>query len=94
MGDAQAVVNFEDLKPVDGLVGPRRLVTEEYREYIFADGRVYRIENPVGLYYREGGGTHRVVGRDGVTHCVTFGVHHPSVVLRWKNRDLSEPVNW
>lgn len=55
--------------------------TEEWREYDFS-GRVYRIENPVTLWFRPGGTTHRVLDAKGVTHCVPvpgeFGC-----VLRW-----------
>ena len=56
---------------------------EVWREYDF-DGRVYRIELPLRLYIRESGTTHRVVDRDGVTHCVPAPGHH-GCVLRWEN---------
>jgi hypothetical protein len=55
---------------------------EEWREYDFG-GRVYRIDKPQSVEFREGGTTHRVVDADGIVHCVpapgVFGC-----VLRWK----------
>ena len=58
-------------------------------------GRVYRIENPVTLFWRPGGSTHRVVAYDPktdmmVAHCVPA----PGVggcVLRWQNKDPKIP---
>ncbi len=68
------------------------ITTEEYREYDFS-GRVYKIDDPVKLFYRNGGTTHRIVDKDGVVHCLPapgqFGC-----VLRWKNKDTSVPVNF
>lgn len=55
---------------------------EEWREYDFA-GRIYRIEQPVRIYLRPGGTTHRVEDRAGVVHCVPAPGHH-GCVLRWK----------
>ena len=81
------------LKPVEGLVGPKDLTIEEWREYVQPDGRAYRIINPVALYYREGGSTHRVVDSEGIVHCVTFGKQNPEVVLRWKNKG-GDPVGF
>lgn len=61
-------------------------------EYDFG-GRVYRIGNPVELYTRPGGTTHRVVDSAGVVHCVPapgiFGC-----VLRWQTKDLNNPVQF
>lgn len=68
------------------------LTTEAWREYDFG-GRVYRIEKPVELHYREGGSTHRVVTGDGVVHCVPA----PGVggcVLRWQSIDTTAPVSF
>lgn len=54
---------------------------EAWREYDFKD-RIYRINNPVSLYIRPGGTTHRIVDSEGITHCVPApGVN--SCVLRW-----------
>lgn len=63
------------------------LTPELWREYDFG-GRVYRIENPVALYTRPGGTTHRVEDANGVVHCVPA----PGVggcALRWKQREGS-----
>ena len=88
------------LKPIPGLVGPKDLTVEYYREYDFLDpngnARVYRITDPVAFYYREGGSTHRVVDQEGVVHCVPApGVN--GCVLRWKNRDVeigADPITY
>ena len=58
---------------------------ELWREYDFG-GRVYRIELPLTLYYRAGGTTHRVLGSDGVVHCLPVPGAH-GCVLRWANHD-------
>ena len=81
-------------KPVTGLIGPKDLTVEEWREYDYGNGRVYRIDGPVALYYREGGSTHRVVDSKGIVHCVTFGKFAEHVVLRWKNKDEKNPVGF
>lgn len=67
---------------------------EVYRTYDWpARSFPYRIENPVKLYIRPGGSTHRVVDNNGVVHCVpSVGVM--GCVLRWKNRDPDKPVNF
>lgn len=66
------------------------LTDEAYREYDFG-GRVYRIENPVTLYFRPGGTTHRVLDAAGVVHCVPApGVN--GTVLRWFVKDGKAPV--
>ena len=65
---------------------------EAWREYDFG-GRVYRIENPVGVYHRPGGSTHRVVTADNVAHCVPApGVN--GCVLRWTGKDGTAGVTW
>lgn len=68
------------------------LTVEAWREYDFG-GRVYRIDNPIELYYRPGGETHRVVVEGGITHCVPApGVH--GCVLRWLDKDPTTPVKF
>jgi hypothetical protein len=65
---------------------------ELWREYDFG-GRVYRIDNPVTLYTRPGGTTHRVVTADKVTHCVPApGVN--GCVLRWTGKDGTDGVKF
>ena len=70
----------------------RDITCEQWREYEFG-GITYRIEEPVKLYYRIGGATHRVLTKDGVAHCVP----RPGAdgcVLRWKNFPGRDPVNF
>lgn len=59
--------------------------TEEWREYDWSVGgaRVYRIMEPVTLWYRPGGTTHRILDSKGVTHCVPAPGER-GCVLRWK----------
>jgi hypothetical protein len=68
------------------------LLTEEYREYDF-EGRVYRIDNPVTLFFREGGTTHRVLDSEDVVHCVPVP-GSCGCVLRWKNKDATKPCEF
>jgi hypothetical protein len=71
--------------------------TEAWREYDFvfndSECRIYRIDNPVDLYIRSGGTTHRVVDSKGVTHCVPapgqFGC-----ILRWQGKDGGPDVSF
>lgn len=83
-------VGFGDLKEVAGLK-LSDISCELYREYVI-DGTPYRIAEPVGLYIREGGTTHRVVDSLGITHCVPFPA--AKTVLRWKNRAGFAPVKF
>ena len=62
---------------------------ELWREYEFgpSDNRtVYRISNPVTVFYREGGTTHRVVDDVGVVHLVP-AIGHNGCIARWKNAE-------
>lgn len=69
---------------------PKDISLEEWREYDF-DGRVYRINNPMSLYI--GSTTHRVVDADGIVHCVP-NVAVLGCVIRWKPRNVKEPVQF
>lgn len=64
--------------------------SEIYREYDF-DGRVYRIESPTTLFV--GTKTHRVVGIDGIVHCVPAPGFN-GCILRWKSIDSDSPVKF
>lgn len=76
------LVKFTDLKEKDGLV-LSDISKEEYREYSWKDRPNYRIDNPIGLYYRINGTTHRIVDQNGITHCVPApGLN--GCALRWK----------
>ena len=70
----------------------RDLQTELWREYDFA-GRVYRINNPVYLFFRPDGTTHRILDDKGIAHCCPapgeFGC-----VIRWQSKSTEEPVTF
>lgn len=53
----------------------------------------YRIDNPVLLFIRPGGTTHRVVDGHGIAHCVP-SVGIMGCVLRWFNGESNDPVNF
>jgi len=75
------------------------LSDEEWREYDWyydeedpvKISRQYRIDDPVFVYWRDGGTTHRVVDKEGIAHCVPVP-GRMGCVLRWKNK--SGEVNW
>lgn len=69
---------------------PKDITTEEYREYDF-NGRIYTIYSPKTLYV--GTTTHRVVDSADVVHCVP-APGFQGCVLRWKNKNVAEPVNF
>jgi hypothetical protein len=70
----------------------KSLEKELYREYDFCD-RLYKIDKPVKLFYREGGSTHRVVDRENVVHCLPAPGFN-GCVLRWKGMDEKNPVQF
>ena len=55
---------------------------EEWREYDFS-GRIYKIDKPMIVEFREGGSTHRVTDAEGIVHCVP-APGTDGCVLRWK----------
>lgn len=57
---------------------------QEYQEFVYPDGSVYRIDNPKTVYIFEGksGWTQRIIDQDGVTHRPTPGWN----AIRWKPR--------
>ena len=71
----------------------KSLTTEEWREYEFPCGFVYRIDRPKALVVRPGGTTHRVVDSENVVHCIPFG-GSTAVVLRWKSWPQNPPVGF
>ncbi|WP_159585952.1 hypothetical protein [Chelativorans xinjiangense] len=66
------------------------ITTEEYREYHYGDGDVYRIDGPVRLWWKrdEDGDSHRILDASGVTHYPRRGW----VAITWKAP--SEPVSF
>lgn len=70
----------------------RDLTDEIWREYdIPGREKPYRIDEPVMLYRREGGTTHRVLDRRGIIHCVPFD---GKVVLRWATKAGCDPCKF
>jgi hypothetical protein len=72
----------------------------EWREYSWSfvlDGivreRICRIVNPINLYLKKGGSTHRVIDGEGIGYCVPapgfFGC-----VIKWKPKDPNVPVKF
>jgi len=72
------------------------ITAEQWREYEFGktgERIVYRIKNPVTLFYREGGTTHRVLDSNGVVHCLPVP-GEKGCVLSWKNKPEFEPCRF
>lgn len=68
------------------------LEVETYREYDFG-GRVYRIDNPIKLFLKEGSKAHRVLDDKGVIHYVPAPGHF-GCILRWLAKDSENPINF
>lgn len=60
---------------------------EKWREYDWGT-RVYRINDPICIYYHEGGTTHRVVDLNGVVHLVP-APGHMDCVVRFEGRVIA-----
>ncbi len=83
MGESEAlpVLEFKDLSD------------EQYREYVFPNGSVVRINNPKGLNVKAppagtiGGGSHRVLDEAGLSHYIPAGWVH----LSWKVKEGRSP---
>ena len=76
----------------------KKLDCEEWREYAWVDefGRRvhrFRVENPVALFLRPNGTTHRIQDAQGVIHCVP-APGQQGCVLSWKPRDPEKPVSF
>lgn len=71
----------ESATPVQSNLSTKLISSEEWREYDFLNGAVYKITQPQMLITRVGGTGHRIVDAEGVTHWVP--VDKP-FVLRWK----------
>lgn len=57
---------------------------ETWREYVYKDGHIYRIENPQLLFIKDGGTGHRVIDKAGTVHWVPVNVWH---AIRWQSPD-------
>lgn len=56
--------------------------SEEWREYVFSDTLIVRINGPLGLNVSKAGG-HRLVDSDGSSHYIPRGWKH----LRWRVKE-------
>ncbi len=67
---------------------------EQYREYIYPDGAILRIDEPVTLFLKQDGDprgdSHRVVDANGVTTYPKRGW----IGLRWLNKKDGRPVEF
>ncbi|QIG67355.1 hypothetical protein EVB39_026 [Rhizobium phage RHph_TM3_3_9] len=64
--------------------------TEQYREYVYGDGTVYRIDRPKTLFVKsdDRGDSHRIVDDNDVTHYPKRGW----IAIRWYAP--TEPVSF
>lgn len=89
----------ERIKSGDIIAGD--LTEELYREIVtvYPDKRetVYTIHDPITLYRRPGGTTHRILDKAGVVHLVLVpGPNRDGTVTvhRWAPRDINNPVQF
>lgn len=71
------------------------LTNEAYREYVYPDGGIYRIDNPVALAIKPGSNGHRVVSEGlesdrRVSHYVEGGW----LAIRWEGNDGTDAYDW
>lgn len=66
---------------------------EASRTITFASGGAYTIKDPVKLFVRDGGKTHRVLDAAGVVHCYVAPEFGPTVIS-WIPRDPHNPVQF
>lgn len=78
--------------PIIPTLEGKDISTEVWREYEFG-GKVYRINSPKLLYWRQGGTTHRVVDSDGIVHCVPAPGNN-GCVLRWFCGEGKPPIQF
>lgn len=58
------------------------------------DIREYKIDNPIKLFTREGGTTHRVQDETGQVHCVPAPSPKSGVTFTWIPKDKLLPVQF
>jgi hypothetical protein len=73
----------------------RDISAELWRTYVYPDGSEVTIKHPVAVALTHtskpfGGGSHRVVDRDGIGHYVPSGWNH----LFWDNSAGDERISW
>jgi hypothetical protein len=82
MGDTATV------KPLHEAIPANDISSELWRDYIYPDGKTFRVNDPLELYIVNG--SHRVVDMDGVTYRPERGY----VGIRWKPRAGKPPFDF
>ncbi len=67
---------------------------EVKRTYHFASGHEYHIFDPVTLYTRPGGTTHRVLDETGTVHCIAFPGPNADTIVTWQPKQEDKPVSF
>jgi hypothetical protein len=69
---------------------------EAYREYVYPDNWVYRIDNPVKVIIKRKpeGDSHRVVSKDADGNPISHYVRAGWLAIRWAGVDGSEAFDW
>jgi len=82
--DVQRTENGPDIPEVVRVGGKditgKDISSEQFREYVYGDGRVFTVDRPAMLFIV--GGSHRVIDIHGMTH----RPERNSVGIRWKAR--------
>ncbi len=73
--------NFQEFRN-DTTLNFKDITSESWREYIFLDNFLVRVEKPIALNVSKTGG-HRIFDADGVCHYIPSGWRH----LKWKVKD-------
>jgi hypothetical protein len=74
----------------------KSLLSEMWREYEMGNPGsrvIYRIDEPVTLFLRSGGTTHRVLDSEGVVHCIPAPGFN-NCILRWKSKPGEAACNF
>ena len=81
---------FEDMPQIDRLT-LMNISDETVRTYYTMGVKVHEIVDPIAVYIRPGGTTHRVVDSTGLVHCVAFP-NMGRTTFTWRNHDQTTPV--
>lgn len=68
----------------DNFEGWFDLTSETWREYVTADGKVYRIDSPQKFFVNKTSGTHYVLDSKGIVHTLLASAF---MVLRFDDKD-------
>lgn len=82
------VTGFADASSLEWL----DITSEQFREYVYPDGSVYRIDQPQALHVKQKpeGDSHRVIAQGGMSHYVKPGWN----AIRWKVWDGCRPFDF